>query len=312
MTIQLIRVPPVKGSLRMPRVDSLLGVCLHLPFSNIKVPHSHLKQCQLVLKVFSPANRKEFKIYTLRNLQHNDFIDPATLKSEIFTQLGDEVVCGTLDFDMGYLIRNEKKWIHNAEDARDALAVVMGGGKLTLWCTGIGTRRQGQKRPQSDNSGGSEECERRKKKCSFTEEREERMTELVAQLRERHGAKYSQLQYRLWAEMFINETHKSLDDVPPYPMFGQERKQRASSASGQLNEALTGLANSIAVALAPNQVEQRASSNTSSSTKTAQLRSKYMEQLADLVKLRDIGALTPDEYEEERKVIVSSMRKLKN
>ena len=66
------------------------------------------------LKVFSPANKKEFKMYTLRNLQRNDFIDPATLKSEIFTRLGDEVVCGTLDFDMGYLIRNEKKWIHNA------------------------------------------------------------------------------------------------------------------------------------------------------------------------------------------------------
>ena len=37
-----------------------------------------------------------------------------------------------------------------------------------------------------------------------------------------------------------------------------------------------------------------------------------MEQLKDLIKLRDIGALTPDEYEEERKVIVNSMRKLKN
>ena len=138
------------------------------------------------------------------------------------------------------------------------------------------------------------------------------MTELVAKLRERHGAEYSQLQYRLWAEMFINETHKSLDEVPPYPMFGEEKRPRTTSASGQLNEALTGLANSIAVALAPNQVQQGASSSTSSSpTKTAHLRSKYMEQLADLVKLRDIGALTTDEYEEERKVVVSSMRKLK-
>lgn len=87
-------------------------------------------------------------------------------------------------------------------------------------------------------------------------------------------------------------------------------KKENNVQAQQLNEALIGLANSIAVALAPNQVEQRASSNTSSSpTKTAQLRSKYMEQLADLVKLRDIGALTPDEYEEERKVIVSSMTK---
>ena len=128
-------------------------------------------------------------MYTLRNLQHNDFIDPATLKSEIFTQLGDEVVCGTLDFNMGYLIRNEKKWIHNAEDACDALA---GGGKLTLWCTGT-NRHQGQKRPQTDKSEDGDEGERRKKKRSFTEERESRMTELVAKLRERHGAKYSQL-----------------------------------------------------------------------------------------------------------------------
>ena len=183
------------------------------------------------LKVFSPANRKEFKMYTLRNLQRNDFSDPATLKSEIFAQLGDEVVCGTLDFDMGYLIRNEKKWIHNAEDARDALAVVAGGGKLTLWCTGT-NRRQGQKRPQTDKPEGGDEGERRKKKRSFTGEREERMTELVAKLRERHGAKYSQFQYRLWAEMFINETHKSLDEVPPYPMFGEERRPRVCSASG--------------------------------------------------------------------------------
>ena len=133
------------------------------------------------------------------------------------------------------------------------------------------------------------------------------MTELVAKLRERHGAKYSQLQYRLWAEMFINETHKSLE-VPPYPMFGEEKRPRTTSASGQLNEALTGLANSIAVALAPNQVQQGVSSST---TKTAQLRSKYMEQLANLVKLHDIGTLTTDEYEEERKVVISSMRKLK-
>ena len=139
------------------------------------------------------------------------------------------------------------------------------------------------------------------------------MTEVIANLRERHGSKYSTLQYRLWAEMFINDMHKTLDTAPPYPLFGEEKRPRASSASGQLNDALTGLANSIAVALVPNQLQQSArSSSTASPTKTAQLRSKYMEQLKDLIKLRDIGALTPEEYEDERKVIVNSMKKLKN
>ena len=63
----------------------------------------------------------------------------------------------------------------------------------------------------------------------------------------------------------------------------------------------------------PNQLQQSAhSSTTASPTKTAQLRSKYMEQLKDLLKLRDLGALTPEEYEDERKVIVNSMKKHKN
>ena len=48
-------------------------------------------------------------MYTLRNVHTADFNDPTSLKTELFTQLGDEVVCGTLDFDMGYLVRNEKK-----------------------------------------------------------------------------------------------------------------------------------------------------------------------------------------------------------
>ena len=55
-------------------------------------------------------------MYTLRNMDTANFNDPTTLKTELFTQLGDEVVCGSLDFDIGYLVRNEKKWIHNPED----------------------------------------------------------------------------------------------------------------------------------------------------------------------------------------------------
>ena len=58
------------------------------------------------VKVFSPANKKEFKMYTLRNVHATDFNDPTTLKMEVFSQLGDEVVRGTLDFDIRYLVRN--------------------------------------------------------------------------------------------------------------------------------------------------------------------------------------------------------------
>ena len=124
------------------------------------------------LKVFSPSNKKEFKMYTLRNIQANDFNNPTSLKTEVFNQLGDEIICGMLNFDIGYLVRNEKKWIHNAEDARDALALVTNGGKLTLWCTGISPKNQaqGQKRAHAGSVPSSEEPTKKKKKQSFTEE----------------------------------------------------------------------------------------------------------------------------------------------
>ena len=62
-------------------------------------PPSQSSQVMTIgVKVFSPANKKEFKMYTLRNVHTTDFNDPTSLKTELFTQLGDEVVCGTLDF----------------------------------------------------------------------------------------------------------------------------------------------------------------------------------------------------------------------
>lgn len=110
--------------------------------------------------------------------------------------------------------------------------------------------------------------------------------------------------------MKITGMWNSLEDVPPYPMFGEHRKQKVYSASGELGEALTSLARSVSFALSPPQPATTSSSITRSPTKTANLRSKYMEQLSELLKLRENGALSTDEYEEQRQVVVNSMRSL--
>ena len=112
--------------------------------------------------------------------------------------------------------------------------------------------------------------------------------------------------------MKMGHTWDSLEKALPYPMFGKKR-HRGHSSSGELNEALTRLAKSIVGYLSPQTNTSHVSSSSSatlSPANTAQLRSKYMEQLSDLVKLREIQALTEEEYEEQRKVIVDSMRKL--
>jgi len=109
--------------------------------------------------------------------------------------------------------------------------------------------------------------------------------------------------------MIIAKTHDSTDHVPSAPMFGGKRPQGRSEYSGELNHALAEMAQSICNALSPKTPIRSPANAYPSPTKIVELRSKYMQQLTDLVKLREMGALSEEEYEEQRSV-VSSMRKL--
>ena len=57
------------------------------------------------------------------------------------------------------------------------------------------------------------------KKCDHTEERSARVKELKVRLQQHHGSNYSAVQYTLWAEMLVGETHDSLDNPSEVPMF---------------------------------------------------------------------------------------------
>jgi hypothetical protein len=270
------------------------------------------------VKVLSPSNKKDFKMYTLRNVELSVMKRPDYIKNEILEQIGGHVVPESLEFDLGYYKGKEKKWINNQDDCCDAVDVLKSQNKLTLWCTGV-IEKEKRKRDRSgsesdDNATNVTRNPKRSKQkhTSAIKAKEAERDSIVSELRERHGTTYSAVQYRLWAEMKMGRTWDSLEKQPPYPMFG-EKRHRGHSASGELNDALTGLAKSIVGYLSPQPNTSHvisSSSATLSPAKTAQLRSKYMEQLSDLVKLREIGALTNEEYDEQRQVIVDSMRKL--
>lgn len=80
----------------------------------------------------------------------------------------------------------------------------------------------------------------------------------------------------------MGETHDSLENPPEVPMFGVKHvRGRSSSCSSDLNPVLTGIADSIVTALASQVPVHPQSSGTSSNSpsKSAELRSKYMQQL---------------------------------
>lgn len=136
-----------------------------------------------------------------------------------------------------------------------------------------------------------------------------RQQELRDTLQTKHGSKFNAMQYTFWAEAILAQTHDSMDEPPNSPLFGVGKSRRSSSTS--LNEAFTGLANSISDAMKHNIVATPTSaSSTNSPGKAVSLRSKYMEQLRELHSLFDMGALTAAEYEEQRSVVVDLMRQL--
>ena len=99
---------------------------------------------------------------------------------------------------------------------------------------------------------------------------------------------------------------------PPVPMFGAHHP-RGRPSPGNLADALTDVADKIASAsaLSPAATPTRSPSGSlSSPSKSVELRGKYIQQLKDIVNLRDIGALTDVEYEEQRSVLVNLMRKV--
>ena len=60
------------------------------------------------LKVLNPTNKKEFNMFTLRNLTAEDINTPGSLKEAIFEQLGDSFVSRRLDFPVGFYHKSTK------------------------------------------------------------------------------------------------------------------------------------------------------------------------------------------------------------
>ena len=87
-------------------------------------------------------------MYTLRNVVLSVMKRPDDIKYEILEQIGGHAVPESLDFDLGYYMGKEKKWINNQDDACDALDILKSQNNLTVWCTGI-LEKEKRKRDRS-------------------------------------------------------------------------------------------------------------------------------------------------------------------
>ena len=108
--------------------------------------------------------------------------------------------------------------------------------------------------------------------------------------------KCNELQYSLWAEVLVSGVYTDTQNPPPYPMFGKACQTKSTvnqSTSGSLAGPTTNLT------LSPE-------------TWTIELRGKCIDQIKEIVKLHDIGALSDAEFERERLYYVNRMQELSN
>lgn len=106
----------------------------------------------LYLKVLSPSNKKDFTMYTLREVIADELLTVEDLKQEIYAQCGEEAnLPHTLQFKVGYFHRSKKLWINNEHDLNDAVTIIRNNERLTLWALSA-SPEVNKKRRRSDDA----------------------------------------------------------------------------------------------------------------------------------------------------------------
>ena len=143
---------------------------------------------------------------------------------------------------------------------------------------------------------------------------------MMEALKTKHGGSYTQMQYRIWSEVYANGMHTDLDNPPNNSMFNlsgsntPSTKKRSNSTSPEVAQALSQAATQVSSAIVAAFTPKASTTNCSGGMSPAKIfegRSKCYKQLADLQLLKSQGLLDELEYASEKDAIMVMLKKLK-
>ena len=235
------------------------------------------------VKIMCPNEKQsEHKVFMLRDIDFHVISTVDSLRDEIYSQFGKEFIDNNSDFDVGYFQGNKRIWIRNDADFKE-LAELFQIKPTTLWCNGR-TKRKTKKKQTSDSSDSEEDHVKPKKKKNASKEREDRVDDVVDELRLKHQSKFSSLQYRVWAETVVCGRHVSLT-CPPRGSYFNKHTQSPEKTVNPSSSVVTPI-------------------------KAADLKSTYIKQIKELHSLFEIGAITEADFQKQKLVILDQMDKL--
>ena len=171
---------------------------------------------KILVKAVDKDKGKDSKIFTLRNIPTDSVSSCGDLKRVIKNQLDKDIIDSP--FDVGFMQNNSAISIRSDEDLIEIWDQVHSGKIITLWCDGLkSSRGKANKRAHSEESNDKDV--RSKKNKSDKRDTSVRVEETETKLKEAHGTTYTQMQYKVWAEMFVGGAYSSLQDPPSSQMF---------------------------------------------------------------------------------------------
>lgn len=190
----------------------------------------------------------------------------------------------------------------------DMWSLVSKGDKVAFWCMGSEETTLRSKKRAHDGDSQETENQPPKKSKSATkiDSQRELVREYELELKKKHEGVYSPFQYKLWAEMYANGGHVSLEEPPAVAMFNREKHSKSSHGN---SDVMVTVIDRLCTALTP---KDQGKTQTLSPMRKAELRSTYIKQLGELKLLNQSGVLTENEFEEQREELVELMRELKN
>ena len=221
----------------------------------------------------------------------------------------DEQVPNTVDFTIGYFDGSQqaKTWLITSDDLETMYQKYPKSGNIMFWCDGRlaeseSAHAQKRKRDTKDGSGGS----------TKRQEREEEVDSTYTELVEKHSGKYDTPKLRLWARMICSGLHDNFDNPPNIPAFSGSTPKRPHKES--LSDAISGaaivFAETIKGKASPVPQPQLPTQAGVSPGKAVKLHMKNYEQLRYLQKLFEDEILSEEEFLEQKKSILSYLRKL--
>lgn len=280
-----------------------------------------------LVKFISPTKKSKY-ITRVWHGVGNVFESLIQLQEKLMEDFPDKLPSSPT-FEVGYIEKrnNAKRWIEGTADLTAMYHIFQPGSTVTIWCeskddststdvtntTAIAGRKH--KITSEKDTGGSSS-----KRTSLSHE--EDVDEFMEKLRDKHleEGKYTEPQLRLWARMLARGHHQSLEDPPNIPLItgavATKKTPRRDELSDVVVTAMKAASQYFSVATKPSdqlslnlESTPRAAAGISPSSK-AKISGMYLSHLKSLQDLRASGTLTEEEFIEQKKYALQSIKGL--